>query len=153
MSDFFKADVDILYILVGENYYPIGCLTNNGFDDQSETVNTTTRDNEGWNTSIPTNQSYSINFDGIETELDSITGLITFKDLQNLKITKTLVSYILGTLDGKRTEGRGYITNLTKESPAGDLVSFTGVLTGFGKYSDYDPTTNNFFNYNLNFYI
>lgn len=153
MPEFYKGDIDILYILVGSEYLPIGCLTSNGFEESSDEVPTTTRDNAGWKTSRPTNQSYSISFEGIETLANELSAYVTYKGLENLKLNRTLITYRLGSLTGKRKQGQGYITNLSKTSPAGELVEFSGTLTGYGKYEDYDPTTNNFFNYELDFIL
>jgi hypothetical protein len=153
MSDFQKADEDILYILVNEEYYPIACLVSNGFEESSNEIETTTRDNHGWETSRPTNQKYSISFEGIETVQEEITGKVTYKDLQDLKKSKTLVSYRIGESTGKRTVGQGYIINLSKDSPASDLVTFSGTLRGFGEYDSFDPALNNTLNYELNFYL
>jgi hypothetical protein len=149
MSEFYKANDKILSIEFQGSYFPIACATSNTFEESSDSINTTTRDNGGFKTSRPTNQEYSIPFQGVETQLDIIAGKITYKDLQNFKKNRTLVSFRLGTQ--KIIEGRGYIFELSSESPVNDLVSFSGVLTGFGAYSDYDPSTNSFFNYELNF--
>jgi TP901-1 family phage major tail protein len=152
MSGFYKADNNILKILVSEgNYYPVACLTSNDFDQSSDEIDTTTRDNAGWKTSRPTNQSYQVSFEGLETENDVIEDKVTYKDLEALKINRTLISYRIG--DQKRIEGRGYIVSLTRSSPSGELTAFSGTLRGFGKYNEYDPNQNNTFDYQLDFYL
>ena len=66
MADFANGAYKVLYIKVGEVYFPIGCLTSNSFSEEVAMLGTTTRDNsDGWKTSIPTLQSYNISFDGI----------------------------------------------------------------------------------------
>jgi len=149
MEELYKANDNILYIEFQGEYFPIACATSNTFEQSSDQIDTTTRDNGGWKTSRPTNQSYSIPFEGIETALDTIQNKITYKDLENLKFNKVLLSYRLG--NEKITEGRAYIFELSRESPVNELVSFSGVLTGFGSYISYEPDTNQFFNYELNF--
>ena len=74
MSEFYQADNDILSILVNDEYYPVACLSNNSWSESVETIDTTTRDNDGFKTSRPTNQSFSIDFEGIETLADEIAG-------------------------------------------------------------------------------
>jgi len=148
-NDFYKGDEDILYIKVNETYYPVACLVSNDFSENSGTIETTTRDNLGWKTFQPTNQSFEVSFEGIETQEDVINGLVTYKDLQNFKKTQTLIDFRIGSV--KIIQGQGYIINISKNSPAGDLVSFSGLLQGFGSYDNYDPNLNDVFNYDLNF--
>ena len=62
-----------------------------------------------------------------------------------------MINYRVGAEGEKQKLGQGYITELSESAPAGDLVTFTGVLTGFGAYTTFDPQENNVFNYDLNF--
>ncbi len=62
--EFINGEIRILYIKQSGDFYPIGCLTSNSFSEDFETIGTTTRDNDGWATSRPTKQSYTISFDG-----------------------------------------------------------------------------------------
>lgn len=151
MSEFYKGDVNILYIKVNDEFIPIGCLTNNDFSQSYDVIETTTRDNQGWSTSQPTIRSYSINFEGIETLQDVIPSLVTHNDLEGYFINNTLLDYRIGELSGKQKTGQGYITNLSDASPAGDLVTFTGTIIGFGAYTNFNPSENRVFNYDLNF--
>ena len=73
MSDFKNGNLKLLYLYVGGEYFPIGCLTSNSFSETSDMLDTTTRQNaNGWKTSIPTNQSYNISFSGITTTSDKV---------------------------------------------------------------------------------
>lgn len=56
----------VLFIKRGENFQPVGCLTSNGMDEDTEMLPTSTRNSEGWRTSIPQMQGYSINFEGLQ---------------------------------------------------------------------------------------
>jgi len=56
----------VLFIKRGDNFQPVGCLTSNGMDEDSEMLPTTTRNSEGWRTSIPQLQGYTINFEGLQ---------------------------------------------------------------------------------------
>ena len=55
----------VFYIKWQGNFLPIGCLTSDTFDEEIEMLDTTTVDNKGWKTSIPTKQNYNISFDGL----------------------------------------------------------------------------------------
>ena len=76
---FISGVLRVLYIKVDDDFLPVGCLTSNSFSESSTMLGTTTRDNaNGWQSSIPTAQNYSITFDGILTdELESIS-LVTY---------------------------------------------------------------------------
>lgn len=153
MSEFYKGDDNILYIQVNENYYPVGCLTSNNLEQSADQIDTTTRDNQEWKTSRPTNKGYSIPFEGIETLNDDLPSTVTYRDLENIFINSILINYRIGSSNSKQKTGSAYITSLSEASPAGDLVSFSGVLTGFGKYVNTQPSENNLFNYELNFLL
>jgi hypothetical protein len=56
----------MLWIKRGEIFQPVGCLTSNGMDEDTEMLPTTTRNNQGWRTSIPQLQGYTINFEGLQ---------------------------------------------------------------------------------------
>ena len=56
----------ILWIKRGENFQPVGCLTSNGMDEDTEMLATSTRNSEGWRTAIPQMQGYTINFEGLQ---------------------------------------------------------------------------------------
>ena len=56
----------VLFIKRGDNFQPVGCLTSNGMDEDTEMLPTTTRNSEGWRTSIPQIQGFTINFEGLQ---------------------------------------------------------------------------------------
>ena len=118
----------ILYIDSGAGYLPVGCLTSHSFSEESETLNTTTRDNGGWNTEVPTNQSYNISFDGLVLENLSSTQQ-TYYDLKNIKRDRTLVDWRIDEDD----YGSGYIVSLSDENAIDENVTFTAELVGYGE--------------------
>ncbi len=63
---FLKGDIRILYIKDGSTYLPIGCLTSNPLSEETEMLQVATSTAGGWGTSIPTNQSFSIEFSGLQ---------------------------------------------------------------------------------------
>ena len=56
----------VLFIKRGDNFQPVGCLTSNGMDEDTEMLPTTTRNSQGWRTSIPQIQGFTINFEGLQ---------------------------------------------------------------------------------------
>jgi len=73
----------VLFIKRGENFQPVGCLTSNGMDEDTEMLPTTTRNAEGWRTSIPQLQGFTINFEGLQvpTIFQANTDVISFSTM------------------------------------------------------------------------
>ena len=130
--NFIQGDFKILYIKKGVNYLPIGCLTSNSFEEGSELINTTTRDNAGWATSRPVNQSYSISFEGLITQEFSLSSNITFQEIKQLKRNRTLIEWRIDDTYGNAENGSGYINSLSDASGIDEMVTFTGGITGYG---------------------
>jgi len=150
MSEFYKGADDILQIKVNDDWYPIACTISNSFSEETEMIQTTTRDNNGFNTSLPTNQGFTVDFEGIDTLAISVeAGKVTYNNLHAFKITRTKLEFRIGTV--KILEGFGHITSLSKTSNVTELVSFSGTLQGFGDYKIFDTSKNNIFDYILDF--
>lgn len=130
---FINGSLRILSIKLEGNYLPIGCLTSNSFSESSEMLGTTTRDNtNGWTSSIPTNQSYSVPFDGLIGSEYSSTSKITYYQLQIYKRTKAKIEWRVDDGLGNYDFGSGYISDLSNANSVDEFVSFSGTITGFG---------------------
>jgi hypothetical protein len=137
MSDFKNGTYRLIYILSGGTYFPIGCLTSNSFSEQSEMIGTTTRANGGWKTSIPTNQSYRISFNGLVTISDKSGTIITYDDLKTFKRDKTLISWRSDNeVTGYSDFGTGYINSLSNNAEIDSFIDFNAEIVGYG-----EPTT------------
>ena len=121
---FLTGDSRILELFVDATWTPIGCLTDNGFTEDVETIGTTTRNSDTWKTELVTKQKYSISFTGIET--DGINLVLSAK-LKDIKRLRALVSWRINA-----DTGSGYITSISESSPAGDLSTFNGEIVGYG---------------------
>lgn len=133
----YKGDDRILYLKINGNWLPIGCLTSNSITESSELLQTTTRDNDGWATSRPTMQNYSISFDGLQINTTISGGnfeAASYDRLKLLKRNKTLLDWkIQGTIFPVVDYGKCYINELSEASSVDDLLTFSGTLTGYGK--------------------
>lgn len=136
MSDFVNGADRILYIKIGANYVPIGCLSSNSFSESSEMLDTTTRDNNGWATSRPVNQSYSLSFDGVQVNSTLVGGDFTvasYDKLKGYKRGKILIEWKLqGAVYPVVDYGSGYITELSEANTVNEFMTFNGTITGFG---------------------
>ena len=145
MESFFKGYEQILYIEVpglgGPSapgiYQPVACLTNTAFSESSDLLETTTRDNAGWKTSIPTNQGYAISFSGIafNSLVVSPQTKISWDRLKGLKRSRSLLAWRLDTQNGQFVDlGSGYLVDLSADAPAdgNSFITFSGTIIGYG---------------------
>ncbi len=138
MNDFINGTYKVLSIKQDDVYLPIGCLTENSFEESVDMLDTTTRDNSnGWKTSRPVGQQYSISFSGLVTAESLIGGVVTYNDLRNIKRGRQLIEWKVEADVGATEYGGGYINNLSDTAAIDEFVSFSGSIVGFG-----EPTTN-----------
>ena len=151
MSDFKNGSYKLLYIFVTDTYFPIGCLTSNSFSEQSDMLDTTTRQNAGgWKTSIPTTQSYSISFSGLISVTNKSGAILTYNDLQILKRNKTLINWKSNSeITGYSDFGMGYITSISNNAEIDSFIDFTCEIEGYGEPVTQLDTQENL-NYTLN---
>lgn len=125
----------ILYIDIGEGFKPIACLTENSFSENVEMLPTTTRDNAGWKTSVPTMQGYNLTFSGIakNTIYGGDTTKYSYDVLKIIKRNKGLIDWKISNLiNGDLDYGKGYITSLDSSYVIDEFISFNGQIEGFG---------------------
>lgn len=126
-----------MYLKLNNSWLPIGCLTGNAIEETSEFIDTTTRDNKGWNTSRPTNQSYTISFSGLQLNTTIAGGNFTIASLdrlRQLKRDRVLLDWkFQGTIYPIVDYGKCYISDLSDPNTVGEFISFSGSAVGFGK--------------------
>lgn len=136
-EDFFFGDNRILFVKIGGEFLPVACLTTNSMAEISETLPTTTRQNEnGWSTSVPTKQNFTISFEGLQinTYFGGDDTKVSYDRLKALKRSRSIFDWELRTLDGLFVDyGKGFITELSETAPVEDYLTFSGTLTGFGE--------------------
>lgn len=135
--DFVNGEDRILFIKIGGVYMPVGCLTGNSMNESSEMLDTTTRNNEGWATSIPVLQNYNVGFSGLQVNSTVVGGnfnVSSYDKLTTIKRDKILIEWKLqGTIFPVVDYGFGYITDLESTENVAEFMSFSGSITGFGK--------------------
>lgn len=123
----------IFYIKHNGIFVPISCETSNSIDESTEMLGTTTRDNEGWATSIPTMQSYGIEVAG-QVKFESNSNMLSYFRLAEIKRSKQIVEWQRITLNGLyMDEGKGYITNISDSNEAEGFSTFSMSIVGYGK--------------------
>jgi len=135
--NFIKGEDRILFIKINGSYLPVGCLTDNSIEESSEMMDTTTRDNQGWATSRPLIQNYSISFSGLQVNSTIAGGdftLASYDKLKQLKRDRVLIDWkIQGSIYPIVDFGKFYITEISDTEAAGELMSFSGSATGYGQ--------------------
>jgi hypothetical protein len=135
--NYIKGEDRILYFKINGDWLPVGCLTENSIDETSEFLDTTTRDNQGWNTSRPINQSYNISFAGLQIITTMAGGnfnIASLDKLRQLKRNKTLLEWkFQGSIYPIVDYGKCYISDLSDANVTGELISFSGSAVGYGK--------------------
>ena len=134
--EYIKGEDRILYFKINGNWLPVGCLNENTLDESSEFIDTTTRDNQGWATSRPTNQSYTISFSGLQINTTIAGGnfnVASLDKLRQLKRARTLLDWkFQGTIYPIVDYGKCYISDLSDGNVNGELISFSGSAIGYG---------------------
>lgn len=134
--DFYNGQDRILYIKVDGSYLPIGCLTENSFEESSEFLDTTTKENAGWITSRPIQQQYSISFSGIQVNSTIAGGTFTvasYDKLKEFKRGRILIEWkIEGALYPIVDYGKGYIGSISESNVIDEFMTFSGTITGYG---------------------
>lgn len=141
MSNHIKGEESLLFIKGKDDLFfrPVCCLISNNFSENVETINTTTRENNGWKTTYPTTQSYSIAVDAvmIEDGVESGSSAISYRELRKMKRNKELIDWYVETLKGWYVDsGKAHITEISDSNAVGDDIGFSATLEGFGKPLD-----------------
>jgi len=133
VEDFYRGYEQILYLTIGGIDCPIACLTDNSFSETAEMLSTTTTDNGGWNTSRPLNQSYTIDFTGVQILTEETTPVrYSLDTLRVLKRARTRIEWKIETDGVFEQTGEGYIVDLSESSPVDDFLTFSGTIEGYG---------------------
>ncbi len=131
------------YVMKNGEYLPCACLTSSPINETVDMIGTTTRENEGYKTSEPTNHSYTIELAGLMVMDDSDSGnnVVSFRQLRAMHRNNELIQWKKETLDGYYIDsGRAYITNISDSDEADGFITFQATLQGYGKP---DNETNN----------
>lgn len=134
--DLIRSEESLFYIKKNNNWVPVGCLTANPISEETETIKTTTRDNNGWASDFPTLQSYTIELAGmvVKDDADSGNNIISYRELRGYKRNRTLIEWRRVTLSGWYVDsGKAHIISIADSDEVENFISFSASLKGFGK--------------------
>lgn len=130
-----KGKYSLFYVKKNDVWFPVGCLTSSPISESVDMIDTTTRENEGWKTSLPTNQSYTIELSGLMVmdDEDSDNVVLSYRELRAMKRNKVLLDWKRTTLGGYYIDsGQAYITSISDSDEAEGFITFQASLVGFG---------------------
>lgn len=133
--DHIRGKESMFYIKKNDVFFPVGCLTSSPISEDVEMIDTTTRENEGWRTSLPTNQGYTIELSGLMVQDDEDSGneILSYRELRAMKRNKELVEWKRETLNGYYIDsGKAYITAISDSDEADGFITFNASLVGYG---------------------
>lgn len=135
-SDLYLGDVKILWVRFGADFEPVACVTSNTFSENSEVLETTTADNDGWKSFVATNQGYNLSVEGLM--IDDFTapndGKVSANKLKILKRSRTIFDWELRTNSNEFIEsGQALITDLSDGASVGEFISFSASMQGIGE--------------------
>jgi hypothetical protein len=137
MSIFIKGEDRILSIGFEGVFYPIGCLSDNSFSENSEMLDTTTRESNGWATAQAVKQNYNISFNGLQintTVSGGDTSKFSYDTLKQIKRNREKIQWkIQGTQVPSIDYGFCTINEISESTPVNEFITFTGNLLGFGQ--------------------
>ena len=136
MEQQLKGEDSLFYIKYNGVWCPIAYETSNSFSENVEMINTTTRDNAGWKTELPTNQSYSISLEAILTIDDKTanSNVLSYNKIRKMKRERTLIEWKRETFGGWYIDGgKAYIVDISDANSVGEVITFSLQLNGFGK--------------------
>ena len=137
MSTFYNGDKRLLFIKVDGIFKPLACLTTNSFAEQSEIIETTTLDNAGWKTAIPTNQGYAIEFSGVEIQTWPGQGddtKLSYDVLKSIKRARTIFDWEIRNITNLQVDfGQGFIASISEDATTNEFLSFSGQIVGYGR--------------------
>lgn len=116
--------MNILEIDIGEGFIPIGCLTGFNESEETQTIPTTTRDNDGWRSSRGTYQTKSINFSAY---LNDDNAILSYPDLVDIKRDGIIFDWRV-----EDDDGRGFFTEMSIEQSVGTEVQYSGSIKVVG---------------------
>lgn len=114
----------------GANWATIGQQRDGGLDMDTETVDGTTKTDEGWANDVIVGASWSISCDGVLDPADSAWTQLynSWEDLEKVWIQRDA-----SQVGGIKKEGEAVITKLSEKFGNKELVSFSAEFKGQGK--------------------
>ena len=138
-----KGDNILLYIKIGAIWTKVGAVTGNSLSEVVSMVDSTVNEevgstDSGWIGSLPNLRSYTLNFSGV-MYYSSEPNKVTYEQIKLLKRARTKIEWRLEAtgVESERTQGFGYISNISQSSSIDDFTYYDCSIVGFGAIVTY----------------
>lgn len=122
-----------VFLVGGEGNSVLGGQRGATLNRSAETLDSTSKDGEGWAESIAGLKSWGIDADGVLIESDK-----AYEILENAYLNSEPITAYIELPSGTKYVGETIITDLPIEAPHDDLVTYSVSLTGSGKLTKTD---------------
>ena len=129
------SGVKVKVYIVGENNEILGGQRGATLNRSAETLDSTTKESDGWQENEAGNKSWGIDADGIYVADNS-----AYTRLEEAYLNSSHIGVYLELPSGTKYVGRAIITDLPIEAPYDDLVTYSVTLTGSGSLTKTDAT-------------
>ncbi|MEB6213526.1 phage major tail protein, TP901-1 family [Enterococcus casseliflavus] len=109
------------------NYVSVAGQRGASLSRDAETMDSTSKDSQGWNENLSGFKSWSIDSDGLLVEDDA--GYLALEDAY-MEGEPVIIS--LTTASGNKYEGKAIVTSLPLDAPYDDLATYEVTFTGTG---------------------
>jgi hypothetical protein len=136
MANEISSEVLLLEANVGNDLYPtwkkLACLTEKSFNGDTNSVSIVTDCNDGYESTLPGKKTWNMSFSGYANgDPDADEG--SYETTYNLWDNRTVTDFRVRNSDNSYyREGKGFISNVSETSSAGDYLQFSGTITGNG---------------------
>ena len=125
----YKGDEILLYIEVSNVFVPIGCLTSQSMEENSELIEVSSNSPNGFRNYKTNLQTFSVSFEGVVTD-----NVFSLNDIRGVKRNRELRRYKIATIDGVLSDVfNAYVSDISEAANIGEFWTFSGSLKGNGK--------------------
>ena len=146
MADQILGDVAILEVHDGTAFRPVACLTSNDTSKSREIIESKTKCTPGQTVSISGTSNYEKSFEGEYIDTTSVGSLnltkasYDFLDTLYEAGSEFYWREATGLTDVPYNYGSATLGELSKSAAAGEVITFSGTLSGVGAIVTVDPS-------------
>lgn len=143
MADRFENGKDyLLFIKPEATWLTVACITTNGFEGTTDTIDGSSKCSDGWSGGAAGNKSWTMNADGNAIDAGLLPSEASFKALFDLwksgetvpiKIAKVGSTYV--------RYGEAYISSYSETQGNNEPFTFSATFQGVGEPGDAEPVT------------
>lgn len=113
------------------------CMTSGEISVESNQLDSTSKCDDGWTSSLPGNKSWTLSGEGFSEKESATAGQLSFKELMTLWAADTVFKAYWKDADGsyRNYNGDAYFSSLTESANTDEIVTFSFEIQGKGELS------------------